>query len=76
MEACDADPQQPASWTALVNRSSTKVGGQTIGTHHIDAVTATARFVRVRLLSVLEAPKPPQITFKVLDVRAPAGQAA
>ena len=53
-----------------MNGSSAK-GGQTIGTHHIDVVNATAvRFVRLRLLQVLAAPVHPLVSFRVLKVAA------
>ena len=38
------------------------------GTHHIDRVNATAKFVRLRLLEVLPAPVSPLISFRVLSI--------
>ena len=56
------------SWKALVDPASSK-GGQTIGTHHIDRVNATAAsFVRLRLLKVLPGAALPLVSFRALRV--------
>ena len=51
----------------------TIIAGQTVGTHHIDIVSASATSVRLRLLDVLEAPVPPLLSFRLLHVSAGKG---
>ena len=60
----------PTGWETVVQPGGAK-GGQTIGMHHIDVISnnMTATFVRLRLLQVLDAPRPPMISFRVLDTR-------
>jgi hypothetical protein len=78
------NPPPSEGWFPIVTKATTTKGGLTIGTHHIDTVvsplpsaanaaatataTSTAMFVRVRLLEVLDAARPPLLTFKVLNV--------
>lgn len=56
-------------WTNLVNGSTEAAkGGMTIGTHHIDIVNATGRFVRLRMIKVIPASVDPLISFRVLSI--------
>ena len=65
--AAGGRPPCADGWLPLVGVNSTN-GGQTIGTHHIDIVNTTARFVRLRLLQVLRTAAAPLISFRVLRV--------
>eukprot|EP00937_MAST-01D_sp_MAST-1D-sp2_P000261 g261.t1 len=69
---CDGPGARPraaaTAWQPIVTATSPK-GGRTIGTHHIDVVGLRATFVRVRLLQVFEAPRPPLISFRIFDTR-------
>jgi alpha-L-fucosidase len=64
-------PPVGAAWQPIVSAALSPKGGVTIGTHHIDVLGsgAIATFVRVRLLAVLDAPRPPLVSFRALDTR-------